>query len=99
MINKLNERLDQLEQLINSSTPDDEAIEKEYHSIKNDFEEIKDYPHRGKDVQVVRTVSQKLKQIRKEYDFYDEEAELDMMFPNRHDEDFDEDSYSNMFEG
>ncbi len=35
-----------------------------------------------------------IKQIKVDYDFYDEEGELDMMFPNRHDEDFDEDSMS-----
>lgn len=33
-----------------------------------------------------------LKAVKKEFDFYDEEGELDMMFPNRHDDDFDEDS-------
>jgi hypothetical protein len=33
--------------------------------------------------------------IKKENDFYDEEATDDMMFPDRHDDDFDEDSMSN----
>lgn len=36
----------------------------------------------------------KIKHIKKENDFYDQEAELDRMFPNRHDDDFDEDSMS-----
>lgn len=35
-----------------------------------------------------------IKQVKIDYDFYDEEAELDMMFPNRHDENFDDDSMS-----
>ena len=35
-----------------------------------------------------------LKSLKKEFDFYDEEGELDMMFPDRHDDDFDEDSMS-----
>lgn len=35
-----------------------------------------------------------LKSLKREFDFYDQEGELDMMFPNRHDEDFDEDSMS-----
>ena len=35
-----------------------------------------------------------LKSLKKEFDFYDQEGELDMMFPNRHDEDFDDDSMS-----
>jgi hypothetical protein len=34
----------------------------------------------------------KVKYLKKEFGFYDEESELDMMFPNRHDDDFDEDS-------
>lgn len=36
----------------------------------------------------------RINSIKKENDFYDEEAELDMMFPNRHDDDFDEESMS-----
>jgi hypothetical protein len=39
-------------------------------------------------------LSKRILSLKKEYDFYDEEAELDMMFPNRHDDDFDEDSMS-----
>ncbi len=35
-----------------------------------------------------------IKSTKEEFDFYDEEGELDMMFPDRHDEDFDEDSMS-----
>ena len=35
-----------------------------------------------------------LKAVKQEFDFYDEEGELDMMFPDRHDDDFDEDSMS-----
>lgn len=44
---------------------------------------------------------QKIKSIKREYDFYDAERELDMMFPNRHDDDFDEDSmsYDSVFGG
>ena len=35
-----------------------------------------------------------VKQVSAEYDFYDPEAELDMMFPNRHDDDYDDDDFS-----
>lgn len=35
-----------------------------------------------------------VKQVSAEYDFYDPEAEMDMMFPNRHDDDYDEDEFS-----
>lgn len=30
--------------------------------------------------------------MKKEFDFYDREGELDMMFPNRYDDDFDDES-------
>lgn len=36
----------------------------------------------------------RINKIKKENDFYDEEATYDMMFPDRHDDDFDEDSMS-----
>lgn len=42
----------------------------------------------------LRDLLTQLNRIKKENDFYDAEAELDMMFPNRHDDDFDEDSMS-----
>lgn len=40
-----------------------------------------------------------VKKMKREFDFYDEQAELDRMFPNRHDEDFDEDDmgFRNVF--
>lgn len=42
----------------------------------------------------LKKLNKKLKAFKREYDFYDADAELDRMFPNRHDEDFDEDSMS-----
>ena len=35
-----------------------------------------------------------VRQVSAEYDFYDPEAEMDMMFPNRHDDDYDDDEFS-----
>jgi hypothetical protein len=42
----------------------------------------------------LKKLQKKLSIIKSENDFYDEETELDMMFPDRHDDDFDEDSRS-----
>ena len=42
----------------------------------------------------LQKLSNKLKKFKSDNDFYDAEASLDMMFPDRHDEDFDEDSMS-----
>ena len=39
-------------------------------------------------------LKEQIKAFKKEYEFYDAEAELDRMFPDRHDEDFDEDQMS-----
>lgn len=47
----------------------------------------------------LRELNSLVKEMKQEFDFYDEESELDMMFPNRHDDDFDEDdmSWRNVF--
>ena len=49
----------------------------------------------------LQRLQKKVTQIKRDNDFYDQEAELDMMFPNRHDDDFDEDSmsYDSVFGG
>jgi len=39
-------------------------------------------------------LNKQIQAFKKEHDFYDPEAELDRMFPDRHDDDFDEDSMS-----
>jgi len=46
------------------------------------------------EIDLFESLQKRVNNIKKEYDFYDAEAELDMMFPDRHDEDFDEDSMS-----
>ncbi len=46
------------------------------------------------EVEAFKKLQKRVNAIKKEHDFYDEEAELDMMFPDRHDEDFDPDSIS-----
>jgi hypothetical protein len=42
----------------------------------------------------LRNLLGKIKMAKNEFDFFDADAELDNMFPNRHDDDFDEDSMS-----
>jgi len=42
----------------------------------------------------LRNLLKKIARFKKENDFYDADAELDRMFPNRNDDDFDEDSMS-----
>jgi hypothetical protein len=51
-------------------------------------------PAINKEIKGFKKLLQKIKTLKAENDFYDAEAELDNMFPNRHDDDFDEDSMS-----
>jgi hypothetical protein len=53
------------------------------------------------EIHLFERLQKSINRIKKENDFYDAEAELDRMFPDRHDEDFDEDSmsYDSVFGG
>jgi len=76
---------------VNSMNYDEEKAEAQYYKYeekmdeleRNNWEELDFSPLQGK-----------MKQLKKELDLYDAEGELDMMYPNRHDEDFDEDEIS-----
>jgi hypothetical protein len=95
-----NKNYDELENLENTVYELEERI-KEYLEILDNHlssERIMNFP--DKEAKLERQYNQlkklyiKLSIIKSENDFYDEEAELDMMFPNRHDDDFDKDSIS-----
>ena len=66
--------------------------------IVYDFEEqIQEAYHealRDKEIKEVKKLDKEVKAFKREYDFYDEDSELDRMFPDRHEEGFDEDSMS-----
>lgn len=80
-----------------------EELDNENYEVREDVldlemklnEEIQ-LRYEPKDAAPYEKVLRDLKALKQEFDFYDEEGELDMMFPNRHDDDFDEDSM-NMF--
>lgn len=42
----------------------------------------------------LQKLENKIKTIKREHDFFDAEIELDFMFPDKHSDDFDEDSMS-----
>lgn len=70
-----------------------EQAEGEVYSIENEISEyIRDAD--GFEYTQLRKLQKRIQSIKKENDFYDADAALDMMFPNRYDEDFDEDSMS-----
>ena len=65
--------------------------------IEEEIQEMAEY----EDTKPFDKLLKELKSLKREFDFYDEDAELDRMFPDRHDEDFDEDSmsYNSFFGG
>ncbi len=74
-----------------------EELEKEIFAIENEVDllDSQNYEDNYNYEEVTSAISDLRKAIRKtkiDRFMYDEEVELDLMFPNRHDEDFDEDS-------
>jgi predicted nucleic acid-binding Zn-ribbon protein len=65
--------------------------------IEQEIQEMAEY----EDTKPFHKLLKELKSLKREFDFYDEDSELDRMFPDRHDEDFDEDSmsYDSVFVG
>ena len=88
---KFKERLDELESKADEIDPDE--FEEQVLKLEEEILEIKEM-FRGDEEKSCNQLLKKIKDIKQEHDFYDEEAELDMMFPDRHDEDFDSDSMS-----
>lgn len=96
-----NYSLEELKVRLEKAITKTEAQEDDYEQFVYDLEqdlvaEIQEMniDHLYEVHKVYSSMLRKLKELKKEYDFFDEEAELDMMFPDRHDDDFDEDSMS-----
>lgn len=104
-LEELQQRLEEVIELIDNLEDD---YEEKTIELENDVNEELQFLYDGynrdlpekesnkldKTVREYEAVAKKIKQLKKENDFYDSENELDRMFPNRHDEDFDEDSMS-----
>ncbi len=88
--NRLNEAylkfLDELEN-------DNYEVEQDVLDLEQEVNDALEYTS-GKENQKLRELSKNINIMKEEYDFYDEETELDRMFPNRDDEDFDGDEIS-----
>ena len=78
-------------------------VEEQVYELENKINELLDeysyqneYDYNGsqKEFRALNKLRREVKTLKKDFDFYDAEAELNMMFPDRHDEDFDEDSMS-----
>lgn len=98
-INKLTERVESIENKFDEygldvfNTDENESLESEVYKLES---EIENYLNIVEGVQLsqLEKLKKRILHIKQKNDFYDAEGELDMMFPNRHDDDFDEDSMS-----
>ena len=94
----LKAKIDLIEEEIDNMDPTD--IESDIYELEDELTDNMQscYPE---EIHLFERLQKRINRIKKENDFYDAEAELDMMFPNRYDEDFDEDSmsYDSVFGG
>ena len=77
----------------NSKTEDIERLESEVCDLESEIDNYLDIAQ-GVQLSQLQKLKKRIIQIKQENDFYDADGELDRMFPNRHDDDFDEDSMS-----
>ncbi|WP_294287231.1 hypothetical protein [uncultured Chryseobacterium sp.] len=83
------EELDKLrEELENGNYDAEQAVNELHEKIEIALEQSFD---KG-DKSFYEELIKEIEAMKKEFDFYDSEGELDMMFPNRADDDFDDDS-------
>ncbi|MCF8428264.1 MAG: hypothetical protein K9H61_06100 [Bacteroidia bacterium] len=89
-IEKLNSTYAQIYERLQN---DEANLDQEIYDLDR---EVKDYMEttNGNEHMQLKGLLIKILAMKKEFDIYDEESELDRMFPERHEEGFDEDSMS-----
>lgn len=94
----LKAKIDLIEEEIDNMDPTD--LESDIYELEDELT-IKMQSCFVEDIHLFERLQRRINNIKKENDFYDADAELDMMFPDRYDEDFDEDSmsYDSIFGG
>ncbi|MBI9041950.1 hypothetical protein [Lutibacter sp.] len=94
----LKAKIDLIEEEIDNIDPTD--LESDIYELEDELT-IKMQSCFVEDIHLFERLQRRINNIKKENDFYDAEGELDMMFPERHNEDFDEDSmsYDSIFGG
>lgn len=96
-INELRELFHHIyEELSNDNYEAEEQVadlEEKIDLLTDEYAYQDDYDFQGerKESDALKKLKNDIQKMKREFDFYDEEAELDMMFPNRHNDDFDED--------
>jgi hypothetical protein len=98
-IKKLTEKVESIENeydgrdLDNFDTDKNESLESEVYELESEIDNYFDVVE-GAQFSQLEKLRKRILYIKQENNFYDAEDELDMMFPNRHADDFDEDSMS-----
>lgn len=97
-LNKLKVRLNELNEQIDDIDININELEDIVYQLEEDVNHAMRCCNQN-EIDSYNKLLKEIKKIKNENDFYDADAELDRMFPNRHDDDFDEDaiSYDSVF--
>ncbi len=85
---KLNDAYLKLQEELENDNLD---VEQDVFDLEEKVKESIEFAH-GNELLNMKMLLKNIKSFKIEFDLYDEEGELDMMFPDRHDENFDNDS-------
>lgn len=84
------QKLDLIEEQVQDGIYDD--FEEKVTEIEEQVMELKRRAFEPAEIKIIDKLIKRVNDLKKEGYFYDEEAELDRMFPERHEPDFDQDS-------
>lgn len=85
-LNKVSEKLEKLYQELKK---DNDEVSQDIIDLEQELKDELNLVH-GKELQDLKVILKKIKSIKREFDFYDEESELGNIFPNGHDDNFDD---------
>lgn len=103
-IEKFRERLEHYRNELENDNYDVEQdvvdLEEEVTEMSHQYDYQNDYDYKGKpsEYNALKAILNDIQKLKREFDFYDAEGELDIMYPNRHEEGFDEDSMNVFWE-
>ncbi|WP_276166454.1 hypothetical protein [Zobellia alginiliquefaciens] len=89
-IQTLKARFLEIENIFEEGNEDHQLI----YDLEEKIQEVFHQVFKEEDEKQINKLDKLVKEFKQENDFYDAEGELDSMFPDRHDEDFDDDSMS-----
>ena len=87
-IKELKARFFEIKEAIENGDDDEQQV----YDFEETIQEAYGYGFEENEVYQLEKLQKKVKAYKRENGFYDEETELDRMFPDRHEEGFDQDS-------